>query len=257
MPNVPHTPRARRTGWTCRPATRPPRRRSTPACSAGPTTTSPCRRGRCTRWPCSAATRSPPSPRSHPNWPPRPPPMWNTYLAVDSVDEAAGRVNRRREGRDGAVRRHGRRTDGIHARPLRGRGGAVAGQPAHRRHAGERAGRGDLERAGHQRPVGGPVLQRLLGITASTTDMGGGPYTLFEVGGQKVGGTAAPQKPGAPNHWHVYFAVADADAAAARVGRTGRQDDGRAVGHPGGPDRGGRRPAGSRVQHHQSVPQPR
>ena len=35
--------------------------------------------------------------------------------------------------------------------------------------------------------------------------MGAGAYTLFEVGGQMVGGTVAPQMPGVPNHWHVYF----------------------------------------------------
>src|SRR5947208_12530796 len=66
--NAPHTPRAPRAGWTCRPPTRPRPRRSTPGCSAGPTTTSPWTRGRSTRWPCSAATRSPRSPRSRPPW---------------------------------------------------------------------------------------------------------------------------------------------------------------------------------------------
>ena len=58
-------------------------------------------------------------------------------------------------------------------------------------------------------------------MTTSTMDMGAGEYTLFEVGGQMVGGTTAPQMPGVPNHWHVYFAVADADAAAAKVTELG------------------------------------
>ena len=58
-------------------------------------------------------------------------------------------------------------------------------------------------------------------MTASTMDMGGGPYTVFEVGGRMVGGTTAPQMPGVPNHWHVYFEVADADAAAAKAAELG------------------------------------
>ena len=51
--------------------------------------------------------------------------------------------------------------------------------------------------------------------------MGAGEYTLFEVDGQMVGGTIAPQMPGVPNHWHVYFAVTDADAAVAKATELG------------------------------------
>jgi predicted enzyme related to lactoylglutathione lyase len=58
-------------------------------------------------------------------------------------------------------------------------------------------------------------------MTTSTMDMGQGEYTLFEVGGQMVGGTTAPQMEGVPNHWHVYFEAADADAAAAKVTELG------------------------------------
>jgi hypothetical protein len=61
----------------------------------------------------------------------------------------------------------------------------------------------------------------VLGVTTSTMDMGAGAYTLFEVGGEMVGGTTAPQMPGVPNHWHVYFAVADADATVAKVAELG------------------------------------
>ena len=52
-------------------------------------------------------------------------------------------------------------------------------------------------------------------------DMGDGQYTVFEAGGQQVGGSMAPPMPGVPNHWQVYFAIADADAAAAKVGELG------------------------------------
>jgi predicted enzyme related to lactoylglutathione lyase len=61
----------------------------------------------------------------------------------------------------------------------------------------------------------------LLGLTTSTMDMGGGEYTMFEADGQTVGGTTAPYVPGTPNHWHVYFGVADADATAAKAAETG------------------------------------
>ena len=44
---------------------------------------------------------------------------------------------------------------------------------------------------------------------------------MFEADGQMVGGTTAPQMPGVPNHWHVYFDVADADAAAAKAAELG------------------------------------
>jgi predicted enzyme related to lactoylglutathione lyase len=52
-------------------------------------------------------------------------------------------------------------------------------------------------------------------------DMGDGEYTMFEANGQQVGGTMAPQMPGTPNHWHVYFAVADTDASAAKITELG------------------------------------
>src|SRR6516225_8533382 len=81
------------------------------------------------------------------------PSMWNTYLAVDSVDDAT----------------------------------AVS------------------------------FYEQVLGVTTTTADMGEDKYTMFEAGGQQVGGTMPPQMAGVPNHWHVYFAVADADATVAKI----------------------------------------
>ena len=93
MPNARRTRRGRQTGWTCRPPTRPPRRPSTPGCSAGPTTTSRWRGTRCTPWPRSAATSvAAIAPQSPELAAAGAPPMWNTYLAVDSADEAAAKV---------------------------------------------------------------------------------------------------------------------------------------------------------------------
>jgi predicted enzyme related to lactoylglutathione lyase len=57
------------------------------------------------------------------------------------------------------------------------------------------------------------------------TDQGeGAGYTEWQVSGRPVGGMMAmPDEmgPGVPPHWGVYFAVADADAAAARVAELG------------------------------------
>ncbi len=62
----------------------------------------------------------------------------------------------------------------------------------------------------------------VLGMTASTMDMGGGAaYTVFEDGGRPVAGTIPPRMEGVPSHWHVYFAVADADATAAKATELG------------------------------------
>jgi predicted enzyme related to lactoylglutathione lyase len=42
-------------------------------------------------------------------------------------------------------------------------------------------------------------------------------YTLLKAGETDVGGCMEPPMPGVPNHWHVYFAVDDADAMAAKA----------------------------------------
>jgi uncharacterized protein len=70
-------------------------------------------------------------------------------------------------------------------------------------------------------PAAAKFYEQVVGLTTSTMDMGGGVYTLFEAGGRQVGGCTAPQAEGVPNHWHVYFAVADTDAAAATVAGLG------------------------------------
>jgi len=44
---------------------------------------------------------------------------------------------------------------------------------------------------------------------------------MFQVAGKEVGGTTPPMMEGVPNHWHVYFAVADTDASAAKVTELG------------------------------------
>ena len=70
-------------------------------------------------------------------------------------------------------------------------------------------------------PSSAKFYEQVAGMTTSTMDMGQGEYTLFHAGDQMVGGTIPPQMPGTPNHWHVYFAVDDADATAAKITELG------------------------------------
>jgi predicted enzyme related to lactoylglutathione lyase len=150
------------------------------------------------------------------------PPMWNTYLAVNSVEDAVAKVE--------------------------AAAGKVAMAPFDVMDAGRMAFVLDPAGAGvalwqANQLIGATLVNEpgtviwnelittdpgvvsfytdVLGLTTSTMDMGGGAYTLFEADGQMVGGTTAPPMPGVPNHWHVYFAVADADAAVAKVTELG------------------------------------
>jgi predicted enzyme related to lactoylglutathione lyase len=150
------------------------------------------------------------------------PPMWNTYIAVDSVDEATAKV----EAAGGKVAMAP--FDVMDA----GRMSFVmdpSGAPVALWQAGQHIGATLVNEPG---TINWNELittdsgvtsfySAVFGMTASTMDMGIGPYTTFEVGGQPVGGTVAPQMPGVPNHWHVYFGTDDADAAAAKAAELG------------------------------------
>jgi uncharacterized protein len=150
------------------------------------------------------------------------PPMWNTYLAVDSVDDAAGRVEA--AGGKVAMAPFDVMDSGRMAFVLDPAGAAVALWQANQ-HIGatlvNEPGTVIWNELITTDPEVVTFYRDVLGVTTSTMDMGTGEYTLFEVGGEMVGGTTAPQMPGVPNHWHVYFAVADADATVAKVAELG------------------------------------
>ena len=66
--------------------------------------------------------------------------------------------------------------------------------------------------------------EAVLGLGTATMEMGPGQtYNLLKVGDTEVGGCMEPPMPGVPNHWHVYFAVPDADATAAQASGAGGQ----------------------------------
>jgi uncharacterized protein len=150
------------------------------------------------------------------------PPMWNTYLAVDSVDAATAKVGP--AGGTVAMEPFDVMDAGRMSFVLDPSGAAVALWQA-----GQHIGSGLVNEPGTviwnelitDDPAAVSFYEQVLGLAAATADMGGNKYTLFQVGGKEVAGTTAPQMEGVPNHWHVYFAVADADATAARITELG------------------------------------
>ena len=151
------------------------------------------------------------------------PPMWNTYLAVDSVDDAAAKVGA--AGGQVAMAPFDVMDAGRMAFVLDPSGAAVAFWQA-----GLHIGASLVNEPGTitwnelittDPSTAAAFYEQVLGLTTSVMDMGDGEYTMFEAGGEQVGGTTEPQMPGVPNHWRVYFAVAGADASAAKVTELG------------------------------------
>ena len=150
------------------------------------------------------------------------PAMWNTYLAVDSVDDATAKVAA--AGGTVAMEPFDVMDAGRMSFVMDPSGAAVALWQAK-----QHIGAGLVNEPGTviwnelitDNPDAVGFYEQVLGVTTSTADMGENKYTMFEVGGQQVGGTMPPQMAGVPNHWHVYFAVADADATAAKVRQLG------------------------------------
>jgi uncharacterized protein len=152
----------------------------------------------------------------------RAPPMWNTYIAVDSADDAAARVEA--AGGQVAMPPFDIMDAGRMAFVLDPSGAAVALWQANQ-HIGStlvnEPGTVTWNELITTDPAAAKFYEQVLGVTTSTMDMGTGEYTLFHVDDQMVGGSTPPPMEGVPNHWHVYFAVEDADATAAKVTELG------------------------------------
>jgi predicted enzyme related to lactoylglutathione lyase len=150
------------------------------------------------------------------------PPMWNTYLAVDSADDAVAKVAP--AGGTVAMEVFDVMDAGRMAFVLDPGGAAVALWQA-----GQHIGAGLVNEPGtviwNELITGDPAAvsfyEQVLGLSTATVDMGGNEYTLFQVAGREVAGATPPRMEGVPSHWHVYFAVADAAAAAARITELG------------------------------------
>jgi predicted enzyme related to lactoylglutathione lyase len=150
------------------------------------------------------------------------PALWNTYLAVDSVDDATAKV----AAAGGTVAMEP--FDVMDA----GRMSFVldpSGAPVALWQAGQHIGATLVNEPGTvtwnelitDNPAAVSFYEQVLGLTTTTVDMGEGKYTMFQVGGKEVGGSMPPPMAGVPNHWQVYFAVADADATAAKIKQLG------------------------------------
>jgi predicted enzyme related to lactoylglutathione lyase len=152
------------------------------------------------------------------------PAIWNTYIADDSTDKATQRA----KAAGGTVAME------PFDIPQAGRMAFVldpAGTPVALWQAGDHIGASVVNEPGAviwnelitADPSVNAFYEATAGMKAVPMEMDGQSYTCWEVGGRQVGGTMAPPMPGVPNHWHVYFAVADADAAAAKAAELGGQ----------------------------------
>jgi predicted enzyme related to lactoylglutathione lyase len=145
------------------------------------------------------------------------PPMWNTYIAVDDADAATARA----QAAGGQVAMG----------PFDIEGGAgrmsfvidPSGAAAGLFQAGTHIGATRVNEPGaviwneltsSNLDAALPFYREVAGIDARPMDMGGEQYTMLYVGDTEVGGATPPHMDGVPNHWHVWFAVADVDAAA-------------------------------------------
>ena len=149
-------------------------------------------------------------------------PRWNTYLAVDLVDEAVAKVEA--AGGRVAMAPFDVMDAGRMAFVLDPSGAGVALWQA-----GHHIGATLVNEAGSLAwneliitdPSATTFYEQVVGVTTATMDTGTGKYTLLQAGGEQIAGATSPQLPGVPNHWHVYFAVADADASVARASMFG------------------------------------
>ena len=151
------------------------------------------------------------------------PPFWNTYITVDDVDAVTAAV----EGAGGQV--YAQPFDVMQA----GRMSVIAdpsGAMVNLWQAAQHIGATLVNEPGaliwnelitDNGEAAYGFYDKVLGLTAEQSDMGGSPYVLFKVGDDMVGGSMAPPMDGIPNHWHVYFAVEAMDAALEKVRQLG------------------------------------
>ncbi len=154
------------------------------------------------------------------------PPMWNTYIAVDDVDAAVEQV-----GPAGGQVLMGPVDVGEAGRMafVADPTGPAVGLWQANRHIGaalvSEPGALFWNELITDKPDSALAFyEAVLGLTHSTMEMAPGQnYTLLKVGGTDVGGCTEPPMPGVPNHWHVYFAVNDAEATVATATGAGGQ----------------------------------
>ncbi len=143
-------------------------------------------------------------------------PMWSTYLAVDSADDAVAAAS----ASGGTVLMAADEIPGsgrmaVVADPT----GATVGLWQAAEHIGAtRVNEPNTviwnELVTTDNAAALPFYKAVAGIDSVATKMADFDYTLLKVDGEDVGGATSPQMAGVPNHWHTWFAVADAVAVA-------------------------------------------
>jgi predicted enzyme related to lactoylglutathione lyase len=151
------------------------------------------------------------------------PPMWNTYIAVDDVDAAVARASA--AGGQAMMEPFDVMAAGRMAWVADPSGAAVGLWQA-RDHIGATLVNEPNtltwnELVSSDLPVALPFYEQAVGVTAQEGPMGDASYTMLYAGEAVVGGATAPEMEGVPNHWRVWFAVADADATAAAAQSAG------------------------------------
>jgi predicted enzyme related to lactoylglutathione lyase len=151
------------------------------------------------------------------------PPMWGTYITVDSADDAAAKIGA--AGGKVLMEPMDVMTAGRMVLAMDPGGAMVAFWQANE-HIGARLvnepGAIIWNELITSDASSAKFYEQVAGMTTSVQDMGEGQqYTVFQAGDAMVGGTTPPMMEGVPNHWHVYFAVDDADATAAKVTELG------------------------------------
>lgn len=150
--------------------------------------------------------------------------VWNTYLAVDSADDAYTRAIE--AGGKGLAEPFDVMTTGRMAYIMDNQGACVGFWQA-----GDHTGAQLIKEPGtmswnelYVPDVGAAAgfLGSVLGLTAETTDMGPMSYTLLRAGDAIVAGVMEPPE-NVPPSWSVYFGAADINETAARVTELGGQ----------------------------------
>ena len=146
------------------------------------------------------------------------PPTWNTFLAVDDVDAATGRVEA--AGGQVLMAPFDVQTEGRMAFVADPTGAQVLWWQADQ-HIGATVVNepgaviwNELVTDDKDAALG--FYDAVLGVGSMTSQLGDLPYTGITVDGELIGGTA-DARDGEANHWRVYFNVDSAPAAAKRV----------------------------------------
>ncbi len=152
------------------------------------------------------------------------PPLWNTYITVDDVDEAVGKV----EAAGGSVTMPSMQVmdSGTMAVVLDPSGAVVCMWQANQHIGSELVNEtGALiwnELITDNPEAAKPFYQSVFGLGVTDQDMGNGTvYSMLTLGDIPIAGVMPPPMEGMPNHWSVYFAVDDADATAAKAAELG------------------------------------